>query len=459
MKVIGFQLLSSSSPQKKHYTVIITDTGYKMVHYGGRVLKKGGSGGYTLAPGQTKVAVLNSSQTNDVYSVLNEAYMGKQNSREYDMANIITVSLELPDIGFTSEETARKTSFALHEKINTAGNRGIKRVLSANLMPGDLGTFKNDIAAFNNAIPQGSASKSGIPGISAVPVIQAEKRFTDVGGKIVRPNGEEYKPRALMGHTDVALLREFRQLGIFVRLEGPPGGGKTALVEGAFGDGLITITGHGDMTVANFVGTWMPRRHKAEGESEWQWVDGPLTRAMKEGKVLHVDEGLRIPTEVLNILFSAMDGRRVLRIDDRPDMEPIHAADGFYVIMGYNPDTLGARGLDEALSSRFRVQISVYTDFNTARSIGVQEDAIKIAQNMETQDREDRKNGGPGVWVPQMREVLTYRDLVVSGAGVDFALATLVAACPREIDIPNLVNAIKEVTGKSVQVPRLGGMV
>lgn len=282
---------------------------------------------------------------------------------------------------------------------------------------------------------------------------EVPQTFNEVESHVYRPNGEEYRPRDIMGHTDVSLMRKFRDEGIYVRLAGPPGGGKTALVEAAFND-IVTINGHGDLTVANFVGTYLPTR-----DGGWQWSDGPLSRAMREGKVFFVDEGTRIPTEVLNILFSVMDGRNVLHVDDRPDVPEIHADPRFYVVMGYNPATLGARQLDEALVSRFRIQITVETDLATAEALGVPSIMLRIARNMAKRDTEARADGGMGYWVPQMREMLTFRDLIAMGAGERFALANLLASCPNSEDMPTFAEAIDSVSKHEVSVPQLGSMV
>lgn len=459
MKVIGYQLLSSSSSQRKHYTVLVTDTGYLIKHNGGRKMRPSPQRGYSLSSGSADFVILGTKEQRNLALELEKTYNAKAQQAEYDSAYITSEPIEVSDVAFMSAASAREITTEFYEKVTTPGIMGIDSYMSMT-RPVDLQDYDEAFARFGRGIADDDVDpvmdRNGKP-VAATP---SSTHFTTVEeGKVIRPNGEEYRVREVLGHTDVALLREFRKKSIYVRLAGPPGGGKTALAEAAFGKELITITGHGDMTVANFVGTWIPRRHRAAGESEWEWVDGPLTRAMKEGCPFFVDEGTRIPTEVMNILFSAMDGRKVLRLDDRPDMEPVHAAEGFYVIMGYNPDTLGARALDEALTSRFLVQINVYTDHATARALGVPSDAIKIAAKMQTKDKEDRAADGLGCWIPQMRELLSYRNLIDMGVGQEFALATLIASCPREMDIPNLVAAVKEVTGKEVSLPTLGGLV
>lgn len=393
-----------------------------------------------------------------IYSTFNEA-------RAQYISSVKTVARENISGGTTKFKTVR----ALHDTVDieVSGSYIGKNILisvhgvlneeqpkQSSFLLTKLGQYDSIVEeAFNGA---GKATiSSGLNGKSKKAAVKTitQKFFTDVEKKVKRPNGEQYFPREVMGHTDVSLLRKFRTSNIPVRLAGAPGTGKTALVEATFND-AITMSGHGDMTVAHFVGTYLPK----EGGG-WDWADGPLIRAMKQGKPLFVDEGTRIPTEVLNILFSVMDGRNVLRIDDRPDLPIVEGAEGFYVIMGYNPNTLGARPLDEALTSRFRVQIDVTTDYTTAKRIGVPDVAIRIAKNLQTRDEQDRKNEGPGVWVPQMRELITYRDLLNLGTGEEFALSTLLAACPRAIDIPAVQAAIKDVAKKHITLPTLGRSV
>lgn len=456
MKVMGFQLLSSSSAQNKHYTVLVTDTGHLLKHNGGRVLLPNSTNEYRLGPGSLNFTILSDAQKKDVAGELAKAYRMKVGNAEYDSAYITEVPIEVSDHQFLSNAVARNVTQEFYEKVNTPGILGIINFMDQT-RPDTLFDYEDEYAKFSRMLTDDDYD----PAQDVTPVKPVTTHFTTIEeGTPIRPNGEAYRPREIMGHTDVALIREFRKKNMYVRLAGPPGGGKTALAEAAFGkDNLVTVSGHGDMTVANFVGTWIPRRHRAAGESEWEWVDGPLTRCMKEGLPFLVDEIVRIPTEVLNVLISATDDRRVLRLDERPDMEPVHAKEGFYVIAGYNPDTLGAKALDEALVSRFKVQINVYTDFDTARALGVPEDAVKIAEHMHTLDKGFREEGGTGCFIPQMRELLTYRDLIDAGVGVDFALATLVASCPREMDVPSLVDAIKHVTNKKVALPTLGGLV
>lgn len=273
------------------------------------------------------------------------------------------------------------------------------------------------------------------------------------GTVIVRPNGEPYLPRDLGGHHDVAVLRRLAGAGIFVLLAGEPGAGKTALAEAAF-PGLVSVQCHGDMTVAHLLGTHLPTE-----SGGWRWADGPLTDAARRGVPLYLDEVNSMPMDVSTVLHSVMDGRGTVRIDDRPDSPPVVAADGFTVLASYNPGSLGGRRLSEALLSRFTVQVTVTTDYDAARALGVPEELVTIAENLLVKNLSEREVGARGVWVPQMRELLAARRLVDAGLGLGFAAGSMVAQCPWPEDLPLLVEVSEHVLGVRVRPLRLGAQV
>jgi nitric oxide reductase NorQ protein len=124
---------------------------------------------------------------------------------------------------------------------------------------------------------------------------------TAAPGPVTRPSGQVYRPRVLAGMADVEALRAE---GVPALLAGPPGTGKTSLVEAAFPD-LITVAGDGDTTVGDFVGEYTQRP-----DGTYEFIYGPLVRAMTEGRVLFIDDATLISPAVLEVCYPAMDGRR-----------------------------------------------------------------------------------------------------------------------------------------------------
>jgi hypothetical protein len=96
----------------------------------------------------------------------------------------------------------------------------------------------------------------------------------------LRPNGQAYFSRMWGEHSDIEVLRTARANKKFILLYGSPGCGKTALVEGAFGEELYTLLGTGDTEVSDFVGGYIQTP-----SGGFEWVDGVLTKAVAEGRL------------------------------------------------------------------------------------------------------------------------------------------------------------------------------
>jgi MoxR-like ATPase len=253
-----------------------------------------------------------------------------------------------------------------------------------------------------------------------------------------------YQPRALADMPDVEALRRLRAAGVPALLYGPPGTGKTSLVEAAFPD-LITVAGDGDTTVGDFLGEYTQRP-----DGTYEFIYGPLIRAMTEGRVLFIDDATLISPAVLAVCYPAMDGRREVIVKAHKG-ETIKAVDGFYVVAGHNPGVHGAI-LTEALSSRFAVQVQVSTDYDLARSLGIDSRAITAARNLATR----QANGETG-WAPQLRELLAFAK-VTKILGLDAAIANLAGVAPAE-DRDVVATTLARTFGKTVTPLALGRQV
>jgi len=236
----------------------------------------------------------------------------------------------------------------------------------------------------------------------------------------------------------VAALRRLRDASIPALLYGPPGTGKTSLVEAAFPD-LITVAGDGDTTVADFVG-----EYTQADDGKYVFVYGPLVTAMVEGRCLFIDDATLISPKVLAVVYPAMDGRRQIVVKAHKG-ETITASPGYYVIAGHNPGVHGAV-LTEALSSRFSAQIQVSTDYDLARALGIDSQAVRAAQNLATR----QANGEIG-WAPQLRELIAYQR-IARVLSPDAAIANLVGIAPDE-DRDEVAAAVASAFGKARVTP------
>lgn len=252
--------------------------------------------------------------------------------------------------------------------------------------------------------PYGYPPKTAKP---AQPTAPPKKKFPPVA----RPSGELYMPRELAGQPDVQVMRDLRKNKLFTLIAGPPGGGKTALMEAAFGSepgGLYSLTGDEETRVDDFVGQLYP----SDKEGVYDWADGPLTLALKNGGVLFVDDATLISPKAIACLYPLMDGRDVLRlkahqVESNGIMQPevVHAKPGFFIVAAHNPGVQGAI-LSDALASRFGVHVWLETDLDLAASLGVNAKFIKLTRNLRLR----RDKGEMGVFVPEMRDLLAARD-------------------------------------------------
>ena len=141
-----------------------------------------------------------------------------------------------------------------------------------------------------------------------------------------------------------------------ILLKGPTGCGKTRFVEymahtvhGA-GNGaphhLITVACHEDLTGSDLVG-----RYLLKGD-ETVWVDGPLTQAVRAGAICYLDEIVEARKDTTVLIHPLTDYRRLLPVDKRGEL--LQAADGFLLVMSYNPGYQSAlKDLKHSTRQRF----------------------------------------------------------------------------------------------------------
>jgi len=264
-----------------------------------------------------------------------------------------------------------------------------------------------------------TVTPTGEPTVTT-PIAPADAVLAEADEKAVyvRPNGEEYVPRYLMvGATkmqDVTFVRSSVNSGLNVLLYGPPGTGKTALVEAAFPD-TITVQGSIETERADFEGSWVQ-----QPDGTYLWVDGPLVRAMIEGKKLLVDEIALIDPRIMAVVYGVMDGRDELIVGANPARGSIHPTPGFAVIGACNPDVPGAL-MSDALLSRFFVQAEMKTDWSIATKLGVPPKITQVTRNLN-----EKCQRGEVTAAPQLRELIVFRN-VSAQFGEELALSNYVS--------------------------------
>ena len=134
-----------------------------------------------------------------------------------------------------------------------------------------------------------------------------------------------------VGSEEAIFKAAYRQ-GLALVLKGPTGCGKTRFVEAMaydLGRPLITVACHDDLTTADLVGRYLLRG------DETVWMDGPLTRAVREGAICYLDEVVEARQDTTVVLHPLADHRRQLPIERLG--VTLDAAPGFGLVVSYNP--------------------------------------------------------------------------------------------------------------------------
>ncbi|MDZ7785370.1 MAG: CbbQ/NirQ/NorQ/GpvN family protein [Halioglobus sp.] len=132
--------------------------------------------------------------------------------------------------------------------------------------------------------------------------------------------------------NECALFRHAFTQHLPLLLKGPTGCGKTRFVQhmaAVLGRPLFTVACHDDLTAADLTGRYLLR------DGETRWVDGPLTRAVREGGICYLDEVVEARKDVTVVLHPLTDDRRMLPLERTG--EEIVAPEEFMLVVSYNP--------------------------------------------------------------------------------------------------------------------------
>jgi len=142
---------------------------------------------------------------------------------------------------------------------------------------------------------------------------------------------------------EVEVFQAAYQAGLPVLLKGPTGCGKTRFIEhmtwriyrateaprSQLDTPLVTVACHEDLTGTDLVG-----RYLLEGD-ETVWMDGPLTRAVREGAICYLDEIVEARKDTTVLIHALTDHRRILPIEKRGEILDAHP--DFRLVISYNP--------------------------------------------------------------------------------------------------------------------------
>jgi len=230
-------------------------------------------------------------------------------------------------------------------------------------------------------------------------------------------------------------------------VKGPTGCGKTRYIEfmaEKLDQELVTVSCNEDTSATDLLG-----RHLLMG-GETTWVDGPVTRAVRNGSILYLDEIAEARPDAMVVIHSLSDHRRELFLDRTG--ECLNAPDSFMLIVSYNPGyQRSLRELKPSTRQRFIAQTFHYPTESAEAEIIQTESGVDdtCAKNIVRIGNKIRN-----LAELSLLESVSTRLLVAAGklihAGVSPRLACVTAIAEPMSDDPDALTAMQQVIELSI---------
>ena len=254
-------------------------------------------------------------------------------------------------------------------------------------------------------------------------------------------------PFYLPAGKEIELCEHAHRCQLPLMLKGPTGCGKTRFVEhmaARLGRELITVSCNEDTSATDLLG-----RHLLQG-GDTVWVDGPVTRAVRTGAILYLDEIAEARADAIVVIHSLADHRREIFLDRTG--EKLSAADGFSLIVSFNPGyQRSLRELKPSTRQRFAAIQFGYPDESAEASIvvsesGTDEATAKKLVRIATKIRQ--------LTELSLMESVSTRLLIAAGklisAGISPRLACVTAIAQPLSDDEEAVAAMRQVIEISI---------
>ena len=227
-----------------------------------------------------------------------------------------------------------------------------------------------------------------------------------------------------------------------VMLKGPTGVGKTRFVESMaaqLGRPLITVSCHEDLTSADLLGRYLLKGGNTE------WLDGPLTRAVRGGAICYLDEVVEARADTTVAIHALTDHRRELYVDRLG--EQLKAAKEFMLVVSYNPGYQSV--LKDLKPSTRQRMIAIELNFPPP---DVEREVILRESGIDTGRADDLVRLGNAIRqldIPGLPEVSSTRSLIAAAdlmqAGLNARAAVLAGMIGPLCDDPGLSASLKEI--------------
>ena len=242
---------------------------------------------------------------------------------------------------------------------------------------------------------------------------------------------------------EVAVFASAYQNQLPVLLKGPTGCGKTRFIEYMswyLKRPMITVACHDDLTASDLVG-----RYLVKG-GETVWVDGPLTRAARNGCICYLDEIVEARKDTSVVIHPLCDDRRLLPIEKLG--ESIQAPEEFCLAISYNPGYQSVlKDLKQSTRQRFVALEFDYLDEDKECLIIEKESGVgnNIAKQLVKFGRMTRNLKGSGLDEGASTRLLVNAAKLIS-SDVDPVVATDSAVALALTDDEEMLKAVHELS-------------
>ena len=202
---------------------------------------------------------------------------------------------------------------------------------------------------------------------------------------------------------------------------------------------LVTIACHEDLTASDLVGRYLL---DADGT---RWIDGPMTRAVKAGAILYLDEVVEARKDTTVLIHPLTDHRRILPVEKTGTI--IEADDRFLLCISYNPGYQSAlKDLKHSTRQRFISIEFNYPPREIEREIIQQESGCTEAQAdaLAKLGEKIRNLEDHGLQEGASTRLLIYAGRLIS-EGIPARRACQVAIVWTLTDDPELQRSLEEV--------------
>ena len=202
---------------------------------------------------------------------------------------------------------------------------------------------------------------------------------------------------------------------------------------------LVTIACHEDLTASDLVGRYLL---DADGT---RWIDGPMTRAVKAGAILYLDEVVEARKDTTVLIHPLTDHRRILPVEKTGTI--IEADDRFLLCISYNPGYQSAlKDLKHSTRQRFISIEFNYPPREIEREILQQESGCTEAQAdaLAKLGEKIRNLEDHGLQEGASTRLLIYAGRLIS-EGIPARRACQVAIVWTLTDDPELQRSLEEV--------------